>query len=354
MLNTQAIRQEIAEDAQKPSPTTIGKAAVGDGETIKSYTPQELVAVFNEMGNRESFLLLGNEGYIYRGWTTMLSGYAKAGKTTLLSRFIRDLPEGVNVLFICEEPPAIWGERIKDNVDAFNHVRFMPALNAKVEAILKTIQTCEEEIIIVDTIRNLLQLKDENDNSEVVRKLVPIIGAAQQQNKTLILTHHTRKGGGMYGEGAAGAGAFMGIVDVGLEIRRDSHDPDSHRREIYGEGRLHIIEPLAYELLENGELNCLGSPKSVRKNTVKKYILEVLSDGERYSAKDILLALGEDAPSKEQVRVSAKELVSEGTIKADTSAKEHLFWNPSPTTPLSIVVGEIQEVFGDKVDVQKS
>lgn len=307
------------------------KRGVVGGDPIKLYTPQELVAIYEQVGSQESFKLLGQEGYIYRGWTTLLSGYAKSGKTTLLSQFLRDIAP-VQALYIAEEPPAILGERIKDTAEIFSHVIFAPALNKSLEEIVLLVNSTEAEVIVIDTIRNLLQIRDENDNSIVVQRLVPIIGTARENNKTLILCHHTRKGGGQYSEGAAGAGAFMGLVDVGLEIRRDSYDSDSPRREIHGWGRLHLIEPLSYQLANEGSLEALGSPQSVRKETVKAEVLELLGP-DKVSTKQVWDSMGEGRPSQEQVRRALVELAEEGEIIRDDSGKTHYFHRPPTESP---------------------
>lgn len=308
---------------------------------IKLYSPADLIAAYEQIGSQESFKLLGHEGYIFRGWTTLLSGYAKAGKTTLLSQFLRDIAP-VKALYIAEEPPAIWGERIKDNAAAYEHVSFAPALNAPVEEIVNLVKTTEAAVIIIDTLRNLLAIRDENDNSVVVQRLVPLIGAAQKDSKTLILCHHTRKGGGQYSEGAAGAGAFMGLVDVGLEIRRDSYDSESPRREIHGWGRLHLIEPLSYQLTSDGTLEALGSPQSVRKEAVKAQVLDTIGE-DKTTVKELWDSMGEGRPSKEQVRRACVELAEEGQIIKDNSERTHYFFKPTEDhqqRPYPKVVGD--------------
>ena len=88
-------------------------------------------------------------------------------------------------------------------------------------------------MVILDTIR-LLQLRDENDNSQINLALTPLIALCRNLHKTLILAHHTRKGSGDYGEAAAGSHAFLGIVDVAVELHRDRNV--DRRRIIRGWG----------------------------------------------------------------------------------------------------------------------
>ena len=116
---------------------------------------------------------------------------------------------------------------------ALGHVRLYLGIGATPKDILKRIRSGDETIVIVDTIRNLLRLQDEKDNSEVSRAILPYIAAAREKNKTLIMLHHNRKGGGEHGEAIAGAHAFFGVVDIALEIKRDGPD-ESNRRLLRG------------------------------------------------------------------------------------------------------------------------
>jgi RecA-family ATPase len=77
----------------------------------------------------------------------------------------------------------------------------------------------EAGIILVDTIRSLFQLKDENDNAEVARALGEWEGMLQSRGCTRIYVHHNSKAGGEHGTAVAGAGGFVGIVDRVIDIR---------------------------------------------------------------------------------------------------------------------------------------
>ena len=99
-------------------------------------------------------------------------------------------------------------------------------------------------MVIVDTVR-LLRLQDENNNSEVNLALTPIIALCRERGQTLILSHHTKKAGGDFGVAAAGGHAFLGIVDVGLELMRDANVPE--RRRLRGWGRIVDVPELLFE-----------------------------------------------------------------------------------------------------------
>src|SRR5207249_3821711 len=107
-----------------------------------------------------------------------------------------------------------------------------------------------EDIVIIDALRNLLGLEDESNNSEIARVLNPWVAKARETKKTLIAVHHARKGGGEGGEGITGGHAFLGIVDVALEILRDKKV--KNRRLIRPYARLVSPAELTYELDDDG------------------------------------------------------------------------------------------------------
>jgi hypothetical protein len=67
----------------------------------------DLQALAREEGRALRYLpLLGREGYIIKGFTHLISGYAKAGKTQLLAQVVGEWQEEP-VLWFTEEPQAV-------------------------------------------------------------------------------------------------------------------------------------------------------------------------------------------------------------------------------------------------------
>ena len=125
----------------------------------------------------------------------------------------------------------MWENRVQ-KLDPLDHVWIDFALGRPLHEIIAQITSRDESVVIVDTIRSLLGMQDENDNSEVARVLIPVIAAARQAGKTLILLHHQRKGGGDHGEGITGGHAFFGFVDIALVIHLQG--ASSHTRRVEG------------------------------------------------------------------------------------------------------------------------
>src|SRR5262249_40893208 len=138
------------------------------------------------------------------------------------------------------------------------------------------IEAGDETVVILDTIRNLLGLRDEKDNSEVVRSLIPLIATSRTKSQTLIALHHDRKGGGEHGEGIAGGHAFLGVIDRALEIKRDG--ANESRRVLSGLGRVFITTDLIYELTADNSIVALGCPSLVRLKEVKTRLMSALED----------------------------------------------------------------------------
>ncbi len=57
--------------------------------------------------------LLGGTGYLVRGWSHLVAGYPRVGKTDLLVAAVKEwLDAGLKVLYITEEPRSIWEFRL--------------------------------------------------------------------------------------------------------------------------------------------------------------------------------------------------------------------------------------------------
>src|SRR5439155_24311180 len=132
-----------------------------------------------------------------------------------------------------------------------------------------------EHIFVIDAVRNLLRLNDENDNSEVARVLNPWIAAARDAGKTPIFVHHNRKGGGEHGEGIAGGHALLGVCDIAIEVLYDRINPQ--RRLIRAYSRIESPLPLLYEMAPDRSLRALGDPRAVSFDDVKGRVISALA-----------------------------------------------------------------------------
>jgi len=261
--------------------------------------------------------VLGRERVIVKGWGHIIAGYPKAGKTELIARTIAEW-EDEQILYFTEEAESLWRTRVLNLPECYrlNHVTLCFALGASPDAILKRIRLGSESVVVIDTIRGFLGFEDETDNSEVNRVLTPFIKAARDASKTILFIHHMRKAAGKHGHGITGAHAFLGTVDIGIELKQEKNN----RRHLSGQGRVIEIEEFLYEKLADGRFIALGAAKEVSLDAVKKRVLEVLN-AEWKSTKEVKLALDNPKPSGDQVLKALEALAKEKKVERDPPCK---------------------------------
>jgi hypothetical protein len=203
-------------------------------------------------------------------------------------------------------------------------LRVVFGLGADVEALSRRARSGDEAIVIVDSLRNLLQLTDEKDNSEIARAVTPWIADARKTDKTLVMAHHQRKGGGENGEGIAGGHALLGSFDIALEVLRDpSQAKDRRLIRTYArliESREAIYEKVQPNLqpIQPSVGGCtfvlLGDPRALRLDEVVNRLLSSVT-AEFQTTKELHAGLDEPRPSLEQVRQALTKLAREGRIR---------------------------------------
>lgn len=258
--------------------------------------------------------VLGRKDIVVKGWSHLLAAYPKVGKTEFICSQIDEWVKSFRILCLTEENESIWADRLKNR--AWEGVNFVYALGTTVEEIASCIRAGNEDVVIIDTVRAALGIEQENDNSEVARKLTPVIQACREKNKTLFLLHHARKGGGESGEAISGGHAYFGAVDIALELKRDKQAPSSSKRILNGLGRRISIPEVLFERSDDGSYSVLGSPNEVALEEVMGRVFEVLTD-DWQKAREITEALGDPQPSREQVRRALGALVKKNLAERD-------------------------------------
>jgi hypothetical protein len=198
-----------------------------------------------------------------------------------------------------------------------NAVTFLPVLGQ--EKFIVKGWSGDETLVVLDTVRNLLGLRDEKDNSEVARALIPFIAAGRNKGQTLIAVTHDRKGGGEHGEGIAGGHAFLGVVDIAIELKREGQE-DSARRLLRGWGRVFEIPRFIYELRDDVMVP-LGSPGQVSLNELKARFANALEDNWQ-TTKQAIETIGEPKPSNDHATKALEELARESTVEREPPVGE--------------------------------
>lgn len=299
----------VGSEVGKPTSNTVlwcdaADLAAEQGEDELSYLP-----------------LLGREGFVVRGWSHLIAGYPRVGKTELVVASIRQwLEVGESVLLFTEEPRSMWRQRLRRLVSWPRGLRLYFGLGIEPSVLLEEMRRAEEANIVVDTIRNLLRFEDENDNSEIARKVNPWVVAGRQHDKTLMLASHMRKGAGENGEGIAGGHALLGAVDIALEVVRDRTLPPN-RRKIRSYARLIQPGELLYEMTPADELVALGEPHALARAELERRFLAVI-ESEWLKTATVVDALDEPKPSLESARQVLTGLARAAALERDPPIEE--------------------------------
>jgi len=261
---------------------------------------------------------LGRAGYVPKGSATLIASYPKTGKTTLLAVLVDEwVRDGNRVLIMSEETPRIWAHRIPtDAAEIWARVRIIDALGSHRESLLNHAAESPENIVCIDTLRNVLALEDETDNSKVALAVNPVIAKMRDRKKTLICFAHHVKGGGGFGRAIAGGHALFACFDTAIEIDRVPGVPC--RRQVTGTG--HLIEPeaLLYEKTEQGGLVVIGAAASVARVEVARRIKDdVMSAGQSdkwFTRSEIRDALDDPKPGATVINNALSDLENDGDV----------------------------------------
>ncbi len=291
---------------------------IRNSESDKTF---DLADLIEEDGDEQMpyLPLLGRPGYFVQGWTHILSAYPRIGKTELLTTVVEEwLLMGKAVLWISEEPRLIWKLRVKKRGSFPRGLRVHLGYASRPEELLTIMIAAKETIVIVDTIRNLLQPRDETDNSEMARVLKPWIAAREAKGSTLIFVHHNRKGGGEHGEGISGGHAILGAIDIALEMT--PHKRDKTKRVIQARARL--VQPpdllFSYDS-DTGIITPDGDPADLGVVPMEGRILDNIRGPAWIKTIDIEkgLAANGPRPSRDQVTKVLTNLTAQGRMERD-------------------------------------
>jgi hypothetical protein len=319
-IERQVLREE---EALRPDPDLRAFAGAGgeqradldemDGEELRAQARTGMAD-----SGPPSLPFLGQKGYVIEGWSHVIAGYPRCGKTELIVRLCREwLDAGRSVAYFTEEPKGVWQHRLASLEGDWSRLKVVFALSSALDVIFARAFSGPEEVVVIDTMRNLLQLMDETDNSRIAQVLNPWVAAARRHNKTLIMAHHMRKGGGDHGEGIAGGHALMGVFDVALTLTKEDRTP--RRRRVIAYARLLQPPELLYDQEADGSLRYKGDPASVQLAEVIERVRAVLGEhGEEWAkTSQVREWVGEPMPSSDQCLAALTQLMLNGDIERD-------------------------------------
>ena len=184
-------------------------------------------------------------GYVAHEALTLLSGWPKVGKSTLLFALVAALQEGSlflgleakqsGVLILTEERRGTLASKVQRwNLNGSVHsLRRQQALEKSWAAVVhEAIVYCHRKglgVLVVDTFSEWARIGNENEAGEILAA----IGALQVAADTglaVVVVSHQRKAPGRFGEAVRGSNALTGAVDIVLELERSLSFRDANTR----------------------------------------------------------------------------------------------------------------------------
>jgi hypothetical protein len=265
--------------------------------------------------------VLGYDGYFVKGWTHLLAGFWRLGKTEMMAAIILPwLRLRLRVLWITEEADSIWVDRA-DQIEetyppvSWDGLRLVDAMSATPEALLDYAASAQADVLIVDTVREVCQITSMKDDDAVRSAVSPWLRRLRDGRRTLVFIAQHRKAAGERGERVEGSVALPSMMDVVLELEGVAgHD---RQRRLTVRRRRAQTQPLTYEMDEDDRMVVIPDGRSRSRVEVEAAALTVVNA----SAEPMLTAEVRRRmvakTSTDSVQRALKALAIEGRILRD-------------------------------------
>jgi predicted ATP-dependent serine protease len=167
-------------------------------------------------------------------------------------------------------------------------------------------------LVVIDSLSRFWNVQDENNNTEVIRQLSPLLEMARETNAAVLLVHHERKSGGDDGRSIRGGSALFGLVDQAIFLERRPGEV-SNKRVLKTLGRYEESPPELIIELVGDDYNVLGTPEEFSETQAVERVKSVLTV-EPMDVKTI----AKEADTTEKLARKALEILKESG-KADRS-----------------------------------
>jgi len=228
----------------------------------------------------ESLPVLGVDGYIVRGWSHLLAGWWRLGKTEFLAAVVAVwLRLGVKVLWITEEPDSLWADRA-DNIDEiyepvpWDNLALVDAMSAAPKALLKCAADNAADVLIVDTVREVCRVTSMKDDDAIRSAVSPWLRRLKDGRRTLIFVHQHRKAAGEHGERVEGHVALPSMFDAVLELEAVAGHEQQRKLSVRRRGSR--TTPLLYEMDDDDRLVVIPDGRARNRIEVEAAVLSVV------------------------------------------------------------------------------
>jgi DNA repair protein RadA/Sms len=210
--------------------------------------------------------VLGVDGYIVKGWSHLLAGFWRTGKTEFLAATILPwLRTGKKVLWVTEEPDSIWVHRADDFDEIYGPVPWdnlilIDAMSATPTELLDKAVGIESDVVIVDTIREVCGVQSMKNDDEIRSAVSPWVRRLRDGHRTLIFLAQHRKAAGEHGERVEGSVALPSMMDVVIELSVvEGHE---RQRRLTVRARRSRTAPLLYEMDDDDRMVVVPDARS--------------------------------------------------------------------------------------------
>lgn len=249
------------------------------GRPFVRISGRELYEGADPQADLDPLPFLGREDLIFRGMSHLFAAFPRVGKTEVLTWVMRDwLRAGESVLYVSEEREANWRKRLKNypaDPEVWGRLAYVYGVDLDLDEALAEAINGPEQIVFLDTMREILRPDDETNNSQMRALLQPWIAGVCGVGKTLIVVSHENKVGGAGGRGIAGGHAIMGMFDVPLILREDPMSANQRILDARG-ARLVSPQPLVYLRSDEGEFLPRGTVAQVRAEAKAEALQDLL------------------------------------------------------------------------------
>jgi DNA repair protein RadA/Sms len=274
---------------------------------VRGYTIAEARAEL-DAEPLDSLPLLGYEGYIVRGWTHLLAGWWRLGKTeTLTQAIVPWLRQGIDVLWISEEPHGVWPGRADKLGDIYGEIPWeerltlLDARRYQPAELLDFAAGHPAPLVIVDTVQECCGIAAIRDDEAVRDAVNPWV--RRLLGRTVIFLHQHRKQEGESGSRVSGSVALPAMMDVVLELKKhdDEDEDDDPRRRLTCRRRGEPTPTLHLVKQDDGRIEVVPDGRQRSRVETENAVVEVVSSAGKPLTTVEVMSRMSLAPSRDTV-----------------------------------------------------
>lgn len=285
------------------------------------------------------------DGYVACGAITVLAGYPKAGKTTLVAHLLSQMVNGGELaghevtpgraVVLSEEGENLW--RMRNATMDFGHRwhRLHPAtpfpdtaheLEDFIRVFCRAAVHRDITLAVIDTLVHFSVAESENDAAQMHRAVVawrPLTEAGM----AVLLIHHTRKSAaGDAIQTIRGSSAIVGAADITVVLTKDKDD--NNARILDATGSRYSAPDTVLMCLGEGGYEVVGegdSVKDVKRNAMADRVLVAMPPDQWLTVEDVRMRVATDARkavSASTVERALRALAKSNRIEKKAVARE--------------------------------